>query len=401
MSEMKILLLTNKPPWPPNDGGALATLNMIKGLSYNGAHVTVLYMNTFKHNTSIEDIPEDLLKIAQFYKVDIKTEIHISAIFINFLFSAKPYNLKRFESDLFSKSLTELLRTGFDIVQCEGLAFYPYYDLIRTHAKAKIVFRPHNVENKIWKELTKYEKNPVKKIYYRIISRRLKHIENDYINKPDALVAISAKDLSWFKGKGLSIPYIIAPCGIDPDLVRSGNISNNMKTGFIGSLDWMPNLQGLSWFLKNVWPVISEKFENATMHIAGRNCNEKSIKSFTGKNIFFHGEVPDSEEFIKDNDVIVAPLFSGSGMRIKIIEAMSLGKVVIATSISAEGIEFSSENILIADTVTEFVDRLTDVIVDDSLKRCLGKNGIATVRSKYNIFTISKEILNFYSTLIT
>ena len=158
---MKILLLTNKPPWPPHDGGALATLNMIKGLSYYGAQLTVLYMNTLKHHTQVDEIPENYRKMATFFNVNINTKIKVIDITKNLFFSREPYNFKRFESDTFKNKLVELFNNEYDIVQLEGIALYFYIKTIRTFSKATIVLRAHNIENKIWSGISTSEKKPV------------------------------------------------------------------------------------------------------------------------------------------------------------------------------------------------------------------------------------------------
>jgi glycosyltransferase involved in cell wall biosynthesis len=398
---MKILLLTNKPPWPPHDGGAYATLSMIKGLSYYGIRITVLYINTFKHRSNINEIPVAIQKMADFHFVDINTEIKKSALLKNLIFSRKPYNLQRFESVMFINKLKELLVNEYDIVQCEGISFYPYYDIIRTLSMARIVLRTHNVENKIWSELSSIEKNPLKKIYYKILSRRLYNIERNNIGINDALVTISSYDLDWFKNSGLSIPSISIPAGIDSSLIPVNSQKGGNRIGYLGSLDWAPNLFGLSWFIRNVWPIVSEKVPVPSLHIAGRRGDERLLKEFSGDNIYFYGEVPDSTEFIDDKTIIICPLFAGSGIRIKIIEAMSRGKVVIATPVAVEGINIrNEENILVADTIQKFADYLTTSLTNESFRVKIGNKAIETVRTNYDIFVISNELMKFYSILI-
>jgi polysaccharide biosynthesis protein PslH len=398
---MKILLLTNKPPWPPFDGGAYATLCIIKGLSDNGVHITVLYMNTLKHHTAIDEIPVDIRKMAEFHNADINTDIKISDLLKNLIFSRIPYNLQRFESDLYIDKLKKLLVNEYDIVQCEGIAMYSYYIIIRALSNARIVLRSHNVENKIWAELSIIEKDPLKKLYYKILYKRLGQIEKNINNYFDALVTISPSDLDWFRSYRLSIPSISIPCGIDSSLIPVSPPENGIRIGYIGSLEWAPNLLGLSWFIKNVWPIVFKKVSSSSLHIAGRRGNKRLFREFSGDNIHYYGEVSNSTMFIDDKTVMICPLFAGSGIRIKIIEAMSRGKVVIATPVAVEGLNIChGENILVADSVETFADCLTTVLMDELIRVRIGNKAIETVRSNYDIFVITNQLMNFYSTLI-
>ena len=160
---MRILLLCNKSPWPPKDGGATATLNMIRGLSALNASVTVLALNTSRHPITIEEIPEELKQTADIKLININTTIDRTELIINFFLSAKPYNLQRFNSNEFSVELAKIIRSKFDIIQIEGLPMYHYLHIIRHNTTVPVVFRPHNIENLIWSRLADEENNLIKK----------------------------------------------------------------------------------------------------------------------------------------------------------------------------------------------------------------------------------------------
>lgn len=399
---MKILLLTNKPPWPPHDGGAQATLNMIQGLSYFGAQLTVLYMNTLKHHTQIDEIPENYRKMASFYSVNINTGIKAFDITKNLFFSREPYNLKRFESDTFNNKLKELFNNEYDIVQLEGISLYFYLDTIRAFSKSTVVLRAHNIENKIWSGISSSERNLLKKIYYRIISGRLLKLEKSIIVKFDALVTISHIDLEWFRNIGIRIPSISVPAGIDFSIPAVPVRKGEKRIGFLGSLDWTPNILGLKWFIKNVWPVVSQRSPETTLHIAGRNGNKNLPALFSGRNIIYYGEVENSTDFIDDKTIMITPIFAGSGIKIKVMEAMSRGKVVIATTGAVEGIDICpGKNILIADSIKEYSENLFNALNDELLRINIGNEAFKVVHDKYDIFVITNDLVKFYSTLIT
>jgi len=148
---------------------------------------------------------------------------------------------------------------------------YHYLPVIRQITSAPVVFRPHNIENLIWSQLAGEERNLFKSLYFRILARRIKKIEKKIINNFDALVAISTSDLEWFKSHGLERPSLITAPGFKPEEIAEYSDSTQGKVFFIGALDWLPNIFGMNWFIKEVWPMIVNKIHEAEFFIAGRN----------------------------------------------------------------------------------------------------------------------------------
>lgn len=397
---MKILLLCNKSPWPPKDGGSAATLCMIKGLSESKVLVTVLAFNTTKHFTDEGEMPEEYRNNVVFHKVNLNTGINPVKLILNLLFSKKPYSTERFKSRDFERKLSDLLENDFDIIQIEGLALAHYHNLIRRKTAAKIVFRPHNIEGHIWSQLADEETNPFMKSYLRILSGRLKRAEREIVNHFDAIAAITAGDLGWFKSNGLSRPSIVTLPGVDVNNLRGITEIFSKKVFFIGALDWLPNINGIRWFIKEVWPSVSKAVPDATFDVAGRNASVKTGRLIKGDNMFFHGEVTSSSDFMIDKPVMVIPLFSGSGIRMRIIEGMSIGRCIVTTSRGAEGIYFENKrNIFIADTPGDFADCIIKLLKNADLQKQIAENAIENVRENYNILASTEKLLKFYSEL--
>jgi polysaccharide biosynthesis protein PslH len=394
---MRILLLCNKSPWPPKDGGASATLNIIRSLLVHKASVTVLALNTIKHFQKIEEIPPELAIPTNYQLVNIETRINYLSLLDNLLFSGEPYNLKRFWSSQFNQRLTDVLKMKFDIVQLEGLAMYLYLPAIRQNSSARVVFRPHNIENRIWSMLADEEKNPLRRTYFRILAKRLKTLEKRIAEKSDAVVPISTSDLTWFRLNGLAKPSLLSMPGYEPPPTDELPSCKTRQVFYIGALDWLPNIYGLKWFIKQVWPLVINEIPDAQFIIAGRNASKSTIDGFKGRNISYEGEVASSSDFIRDKSVMVVPLFSGSGLRLKIIEGMSLGKSIVTTPVGAEGIICSdNKDIFIASTPSGFAERIIKLLTNSDLRDETGKNAIDNVSENYNIFVSSANLMNFY-----
>ncbi len=402
---MQILQLCNKIPYPPIDGGAIASLNMTKGFAGLGNKVMVLSMNTGKHYFDISLLPKDIKLKAEFVSVDVKASISFAGAFINLLFSCKPYNAERFIDNKFRRKLIEVLENKkFDIVQLEGLYLAPYIKDIRMFSKAKIVMRAHNVEHEIWERVAQQSDSKIKKIYLNILYRRLKRFEIKYINKYDLLVPISQRDLDIFNKLGNKKPAFVSQTGIDITGIKADFDMMEFPSLFhIGALDWAPNQEGLKWFFDNVWKKVTEKYPALKFYVAGRNAPQNIVSYFNKiHNVEYLGEVDNAHEFMNSKSVMIVPLLSGSGMRIKIIEGMALGKAIISTSIGTEGINSShKENIFIANTVHEFLSAIDDLVNNKELVLKTGASALKFVAENFDNKSIISQLMRFYSENIT
>lgn len=395
---MKILQITNKVPYPANDGGAIACLNLTRGFALLGHKVTVLAMNTLKHHTDIFEIPESVKDWADFKLVDVPARISPVAATYNLLFSGKPYNAVRFISQPFEKKLKKLLKKKeFDIIQLEGLYVCPYIPLIRKYSDAKIVYRAHNIEHEIW-ERTAAMSSGLKRLYLKILSKRIKIFEKSFINSYDLLVPITERDGIMLDKLGNKKPMHVSPTGIESTVLipHSKNLEHP-SLFHIGSLDWAPNQEGLIWFIERCWPKIHEQFPDLKFYIAGRNAPDWLVRRFHAPNIVFEGEVADAYQFMNSKSIMVVPLFSGSGMRIKIIEGMALGKPIVSTPIGTEGISTQSgKNILIADNEKEFVADVERLITDNELFQNISRSAIEYIQEKFDNLALAGALTDFY-----
>lgn len=212
--------------------------------------------------------------------------------------------------------------------------------------------RSHNVEHEIWQRVTQNTRFLPKKWYLNHLTEKLRNYEITKLKEYDILVSITQRDLNKLQFLGYNNAAVVAPVGLSSADYQTdfASFDKQMSIGFIGSLDWMPNQEGLRWFLEHVWSQIAIHFPQLTFHIAGRNA-PAWLSQLKLKNVIFHGEVSEAQAFINQHSLMVAPLFSGSGMRVKILEGMALGRVMITTSMGLEGIDARhGQEVLVADT---------------------------------------------------
>ena len=371
---MRILVLLNRIPWPLNDGGAIGSYHFVKGYADAGCDVTCLAMNTTKHYVDLSTTGDAFSGVREFIAIPIDNRIKPLDALLN-LVTDRSYVIERFRSEEYQKTLIKLLRDKpFDIVHVDGLPPCLYIDTIRQNSSAKISYRAHNVEYKIWDRASGADANPLKGWYLNIQARRLKAFEAEALGAVDTILAISKEDQGFIHALQPDAKTIIVPAGMDIDESKPVIQPADLSLFFIGALDWLPNLQGLDWFMKDVWPRVNAVFPDLTFHIAGKKMPPQ-FHTFGGLNVVAHGEVPSSVEFMNKYSVLLSPLVSGSGVRIKIIEAMAMGKVILSTTVSAEGSgAVDGEHLLIADNADEYIGQIKRLKEEPGLLAKLSQN---------------------------
>lgn len=400
-NSMRILILCKKFPYPLKDGEVIAIYNNIKAFHRLGHEVTVLAINTLKHYTDVVTLPADVLALAEFKAVTVDTTVKPISALLN-LFTGGSYHIERFINQGFESLVIEqIVAQQFDLVQCEGLYLGPYVDVIRKHFKGPVVMRSHNVESEIWERLAANEKNPLKQWYITLQAGRLKQYEMAQLNRYDAIVPISSDDGRKMRDMGATVPMFTTPCGSDLDRYeRYQTVRPQPNTVFfIGGLDWLPNQQGVKWFVEAVWPTLKTQHPEVEFFVAGRNM-PPWIKDLQGNGIHILGEIDDALAFIAQRAIMIVPLFSGSGMRIKIIEGMAMRKAIISTTVGAEGIEYTDgKDILIANDAEAFIKHLSILLNNPIDIDALGENASILIESRYNNLTFAGQLIEFYQRL--
>jgi len=400
---MKILQICHKPPIPSKDGGCIAMNNISQGLLELNYKLKIISLSTSKHPLLLEQLDSDYKNKTKIEGVFVDTKLNIIDAFSN-LVTYDSYNVSRFFSPDFNSLLIETLNNNnFDIIHLESLFTTPYIKTIRENSASKIILRSHNLEYMIWERLSNESNNPAKKIYLKILSSQLKKYEIDILNLVDGIATISSEDLAKYKLLACNKPIINIPFSINIDKYISQNNTldlKNIKLFHLGSMNWKPNLEAVSYLLKDIWPYIYNKFPNLSLHIAGREMPEWMINNNI-EGLTNHGEIISSTDFMNNHDIMIVPLLSAGGIRVKIIEGMALGKTIISTKIGAEGIDYTDgENILIANNTKEVTEKIDELIKNPEKIKQIGTNAKEFVKSYYNNIKIAKKLSSFYNEII-
>jgi glycosyltransferase involved in cell wall biosynthesis len=400
---MRILIITDKPPWPGTSGGAVAVNAGIKGLLYNGAEVSVLSASTKKHHSQPHKPVDGPGNLKHYETVNIKTRITVLNLLINLLFSRVPYNVVRFRSARFRKKLMEILSgNDFDIIQVEGINMSLYMPLMKQHSRALLSYRAHNIESEIWDELAAGARYRIKQWYLRSLALRMKEYEMSLIDRCDLIIPITEHDSLFFKEKGADIPVFACGFGVDPEQASKADEPQEQSLVYIGSLDWRPNQEGITWFLDRVWYRVLESCPGITLRIAGRNAPGWLIRKCNQAKVEFAGEVEDAGSFIRTGTLLIVPLLSGSGIRVRIIQAMALGIPVVCTPKAAQGIDANpDEELLIARNPEEFKDHILTLMNESNLRSRLITKAEEFIKKQYDNNRLTAGLMEFYAKKIT
>jgi polysaccharide biosynthesis protein PslH len=347
---MKILQLSHKPPFPTVDGGCLAMADLARLISKSGHNLSLFSLSSSKHPFISSAFPKDLYQNVSVHRIESEPS-KIGAI--GALLFGINYITERFRNTSIEKELKVLLeRESYEIVLLESSYTGVFLNLIRSCSNAKVILRSHNIEHLLWqKRIGQF--GPAQHLMMKQWTRRFEKEEKSLWKNVDAILSISEQEQSEIE------KFTSAPVYYLPSTVRfeAGTFQTPTSFYFLGAMDWEPNRQALEWFCREIWPVFQKRNPDIIFHIAGKGLKANEYVEIKG--IVNHGFVPDASAFLSDQQILINPLKTGQGIRIKALEAIGKGKVIISTGAGMEGLPFSpGEHYLKADTKQEFIDQM-------------------------------------------
>lgn len=396
---MKILFLTNLLPYPLDNGGKIKTYTTISALFRAGHSIDLV---CFTEKEEIWKNTEQVLKLCK--RVEQVPQKLTTAENLSYmlcmaaksLFSSYSFGLYKYQSKEMEIKLAELCKENtYDCVYYDHLQLCVYKKyLSKRLPMVKTILDEHNCEAIIMSRNADTTKNLIKIIFFRIESWKLRRFESKMLQSMNANIILSIEDYRELRKQSRhDFKYTIIPIGVQDRGIKM--IENVKKTHlnilFLGTLTWEPNNQGVIWFLKKVIPLI-ESFD-FTFYIVGKNPSSE-IQELAKKynNIIVTGYVDSVDEYYDKCDCMVAPLFIGSGQRVKLIESFSKGMPSISTKIGAEGLDIvENVNIILADTANEFKEAIKKMY-DIDLRKNMSIAARKCYEKNYSPCAIEKKI---------
>jgi len=392
---MRILQLTPRIPYPPDDGGKIGIFGITKYLALRGHEITLLSITSNQNS--------DLSGLSEYCKVEtvvMNTANSYLGMLFN-LFSKTPYTISKYHGRAVLNKLKDLLQKNrFDIVHVDHLHMAYYGKFIKEKFGLPVVLREHNVESSIWERYYRGISNPLVKAYARFQFKKLYKYESRIVENFDQCFMITEKDKREIERMNPRVKASVIPAGVDTPYFHPMDVPiEPYSIVSVASMDWLPNVEGILWFT-TIWPLVKEKIPQAKLYIVGKNPPAK-IRDLARDDIIVTGFVKDVREYMAKAMVFIVPLRTGGGMRIKILNALAMGKAVVSTSVGCEGIDIENgKNIYIADTEEGFAERVIELLEDESKREELGKEGLKLVSQKYQWERIAERIEDEYKKIL-
>ncbi|MES2704581.1 MAG: glycosyltransferase family 4 protein [Bacteroidota bacterium] len=384
MGQRKILIITNRVPYPLKDGGNIAMNAMIDGYHRSGWQVYLLAMNTSRHHVKSEQLDKLYGHLHAFEAFSYDNDLKWMDIAKNFILSSQPEHAKRFYSTEFKEKIKDALAIFKpDVVQVESVFLTTYLGAIKKYSHAVTVLRMHNIEYQIWQGLARRTKNYFKKLYLNSLAVRVRNYERAAWKQYDMLLPITEKDAYLVQRLEQVEDIVVAPFSINMDDIKPPTGNERWVGYHLGAMDWLPNQQGVKWFISKAWPLIHRALPKFEFYFAGRKMPAEFSK-MADDGLYCMNEVEDADEFISDKKILIVPVLSGGGIRVKILEAMAAGKIIITTSTGIKGIEAKpEEHYLRAHHPEDFLKAIKWCLENKQAADAMAKNAQSLVTEKY------------------
>ena len=395
---MKILFLSPTVPFPLTDGGRIRVFNLLKQIAVKN-EVTLLALET--QTTDADGVAELRQLGIQVHLVpNAPTLPRVSfGTLVKAFLKRQPITVARYDIPAYRQKFRELIA-----IQTFDLVHYEMFHIAQFHTETHLpgVLSQQNVDSAIWRRLCSETANPLYKFAYWTQQLAFQRYERVLSPKFDAVTCTSDIDAAVFQQHCTENAIEIIPNGVDithyrPDFTTEAPA----HLIYIGSMDWYPNEDAVAFFADEVLPRIQERVPDVAFSIVGGNPSARVQKLAERDGIIVTGRVPEIKPYFAEATVFVVPLRIGSGTRLKILEALAMGKAIVSTTVGAEGLDLKDgAEIFIADEPTAFADAVTRLLTDVQLRRRIGENGRSRVEQDYDWCSIGEKLHALYTKIL-
>lgn len=374
---MRLLMLTPQVPYPPRQGTALRNWGLLRGLAQEHA---VTLLSFVAPDQSLEP-PAPLAELVERAILVPQPTRTFKSRLVNMIASPRPDLILRLESPTFRRELRALLAGGaWDWVMVEGLELTGYLDLVWSlPSRPRVVFDDHNCEYLLQQRAFLTDmRRPARWLaagYSFIQWQRLRRHEADICRRAELVVAVSAADALALRRIAPGMAPLVIPNGINvAEYAGFAERAPLHQPAFVftGTLDFRPNVDGLLWFAQEVWPRIRAVLPEAHGYIVGRRPHARLALLAQQPGLVLTGAVPDTRPYIGAAAVYIVPLLVGGGTRLKLLEAMAMGRAIVSTPLGAEGFPAVEQAVTLAAEPAAFAAACIRLAQDEAARVALG-----------------------------
>jgi len=388
---MRILWVKAGKLLPVDTGGKIRSFNILKKLARSNAVTLLSYYGGAKDSAYEASLQKELSGAHCINTGAPDGGTFTQALdYLRRLANPAPYAVSKFtDGDVVQTLRNWLPGNRFDVAICDFLS--ASLNFPATLPMPCVLFQ-HNVESSLWTRMAKTETNPVRKLSYRIESAKMERYERLTLRRFHHVVAVSETDKQQMLAMDPQCAISVVPTGVDTEKyqVFPSASGDPPRIVFTGSMDWEPNIDAMEYFCREIWPSIVNQFPAAKFQIVGRNPHSR-VKQLASATVEVTGTVPSVSDYLRDAAVVIVPLRIGGGTRLKIFEAMAMGKALVSTTIGAEGLDVkSADNCILADDPASFANSILTLLSDAPLRRKYEK-AAAALAARYDWSNIAKQ----------
>ncbi len=367
---MRLLWVKGGKLLPVDTGGKIRSFNILRRLAKNH-EVTLISYYGGRRDLAYEDaLPQQFPQSQIVYTAAPESDGFRGFLhYLGGLPRLAPYSVTKFTHPAVRKVVRRQLLGGqFDVAICDFLA--PSLNFPEKLPIPCLLFQ-HNVESALWQRMATTETHPLRKLAYRLEAARMSRYEARTLARFHHIVAVSENDRQQMLKMDPACEITVNPTGVDTQQFQVAPPSGAKppRIVFTGSMDWEPNIDAMEYFCGQIWPRVLAVFPDAIFQIVGRTPLAR-VQRLASKSVKVTGTVPSVTDYLRDATVVVVPLRIGGGTRLKIYEAMAMGKALVSTSIGAEGLSFQNgRDLLLADDASSFAEAILLLLRDAQVRR--------------------------------
>lgn len=396
---MKILIIDEEFPFPPNSGKRQRSFSLTSELAKR--HQVTYLAYGLSSDASAEGLRNAGITTLA---VDPLNREKSGALFYgrlaSNLFTQYPFIVSNHYSTRFQETLDNLLkRESFDVIVCE---WTPYALFVKDHTDHKRVIVAHNVESDIWRRYYAEETNRAKRWYIGIQWHKVEAFEKECFHWVQGATAVSPEDARALSAYELPYNVGVVENGVDTEYFAPSNtpVKPNHLV-FTGSMDWRPNQDAVTYFCESIWPLLRKEQPDLEISLVGRKPPEFVTALGKIQGVTVTGTVDDVRPYIAQAAVYVVPLRIGGGSRLKILEAASMKKTIVSTSIGAEGLEVTDgDNIVLADTPEGFAESVLKMLGNPEKREKIGASAKELVESRYRWQALGQKYSDYLEQVV-
>lgn len=390
---MQICFCVHRLPYPPIAGGRTETYRLIEGLAGRGHEVSVI---SYGDDRGLADEMERDAGCSVGL-VPGQPDRTVANLAGN-LISLDPLPVTKTRSDRYVRAVADRSDSA-DLVHLHAVQTSFLAGALSTSIPTVVRF--NNVKFPIYRQYARYTSNPAKAAYAYLQYLKSRRYERAVPAAADLTLAITEEDRSLLSSEGNRSPIEVLPAGVDVDEFRSRGPPDDRTVTFFGSMDYHPNEDAARWFAKQAFPRLKDRHPALAFELVGKGPGEHLVRLGQRDGITVTGFVDDITEHVKRATVVVIPIRVGTGVRMKALHAMAMGKPIVSTPIGVQGIRAEDgTHVSIARTAEEFVERVDALLARSDERDRLGRNARALVERDHDWTEISRQLEEHYVSML-